>query len=403
MIETCGKLIPHYQHGFISQRGTGTQILRTTKFITDALESRPNSGSVAMISTDLSKAFDSINHERLTHKLLEADIPCNMVKLIEGYLADRHITGRFRTTIGTSMRVPHGVPQGSILGPLIFNLYVHDIPTQRGRDYMMSQYADDLCILNETTQSPSFAIRRAQWAATDLIRYYRYNGLQVNVSKTECMLFTRRRNHATTMDITEEYEDGTCTITPIPIQPSIKYLGVHLDKRMSMNVHTNYVLKRARQTRGMLAPIIGYYSNTDIATKLLVIQACLLPVLDYGVVQILPRYSKTNILKLERQYRMALKSAGQFPRRIATSMLWELLDEDPWHLRISDLHRDLLERLPTMGVQDLTELGRPYLRHGQHNPTLPSRRLGDIDHLSPRERRKKTSSRSTPARPHRIH
>ena len=187
------------------------------------------------------------------------------------------------------------------------------------------------------------------------------------------MLFTRRRNHATTMDITEEYEDGTCTSTPIPIQPSIKYLGVHLDKRMSMNVHTNYVLKRARQTRGMLAPIIGYYSNTDIATKLLVIQACLLPVLDYGVVWILPRDSKTNILKLERQYRMALKSAGQFPRRIATSKLWELLDEDPWHLRISDLHRDLLERLPTMGIQDLTELGRPYLRHGQHNPTLPSR------------------------------
>lgn len=76
-----------------------------------------------MILTDLSKALDSINHEGLTKKLQTADVPNNIIKLIENYLSGRKTYGRFRTANGDEKPVLDGVPQGSILGPIILNLY----------------------------------------------------------------------------------------------------------------------------------------------------------------------------------------------------------------------------------------------------------------------------------------
>ena len=389
VLEACNNIIPEFQHGFRAQRGTGYQLLRTGKFIADALERKY---SVAMISTDLSKAFASINHKRLVAKLRDADVPNNITKLLEDYLAGRRIRGKYRTVAGTEQLVPHGVPQGSILGPLVFNLYVHDIPKTHIAGQMLSQYADDLCILNAAVR-PGAAITRAEWAAREIVNYYEQNGLKCNIAKTECILFTTRRKHARVMRIRGE---------DIAIKSCIKYLGVHLDKRLSMNKHAEYTVRKAKQARGMLGPIIGYYSNCSINTKLAVIQACLLPVLDYGVVQLLPRFSKTNLLRLERQYRMALKAAGQFPRQIPTEMLWDMLDEDPWHLRVADLHADMLNKLSTLCVPDINTHDAPYLRYGQHNPALTTSRMGEIEYLPKLERSKPVSKRTGPRRDLRL-
>ena len=389
VLEACNSIIPEFQHGFRSQRGTGTQLLRTGKFITDAMA---NSHSVAMISTDLSKAFDSINHKRLTAKLADADVPNNINKLLENYLLGRRVRGKYRTTAGAEQLVTHGVPQGSILGPLVFNLYVHDIPKTNIAGQMLSQYADDLCILNADTR-PAAAITRAEWAAREIVDYYETNGLKCNISKTECILFTTRRKHARVMRIRGEQ---------IPIKSCIKYLGVQLDKRLQMHKHAEYVVCRAKQVRGMLGPIIGYYSNCNIDTKLAVIQACLLPILDYGVVQLLPRFSKTNLLRIERQYRMALKSAGQFPLNVPTEMLWDILDDDPWHLRVADLHTDMLNKLSAICVPEIDTQGAPYLRYGHHNPTLSTSRMGEIIYLPRTDRVKAVSKRAAPRREPRI-
>ena len=334
ILDACQHIIPDFQHGFIKQRGTGTQILRTGKYISDALAKKH---SVDKIPTNLSKAFDSINHKGLVKKLYDKHIPSNIIKLTENYLANRRARGKFRTITGDEVVVPHGVPQGSILGPLIFNLYVFDIPKTRIAGQMLSQYADDLCILN-AADTPDNATRRAEWAAEEITDYYERNGLQCNVDKTECIMFStknprserNRRGYRPTVRLKG---------TDLEYKKCVRYLGVQMDKRLSMNEHVKCTLRKAKQIRGMLAPVIGYYSKVNVETKYVIIQACLLPVLDYGIVQLLPRISRTNLLAIERQYRMALKAAGGFPRSIPTEMLWNITDDDPWHIRVKYICR----------------------------------------------------------------
>lgn len=379
-------MIPTHQHGFTHKRGTGTQILRTAKIITEALE---NNESAAMVSTDLSKAFDSINHRGLTKKMQTAGVACNYTKLVENYLSNRHTRGRFRTTRGTIKPVPHGVPQGSILGPLIFNLYVHDIPNNTAGT-KLSQYADDLCIIN-TSSKPDFATMRAGWAADDVIEYYQRWGLRCNIEKTECIMFTKKRRYKPTVKL----KCGQL----LPYKKCLRYLGVLMDKTLCMKDHVNQVVKKAKQVRGMLSPIIGWYAKTDLEVKLLIIKACLLPILDYGIVQLAPRISPSNYVKIERQYRMALKTAAGLPRDLPTHILMDILDEDPWQVRVQHLHRDMLDKVRGADVEGLTDPGTPYVKQNQHNVLLPNTRLGDIPYVNKKERAKPISKRLAPGNP----
>lgn len=391
------ELIPEHQHGFVRQRGTGTQILRTGKYISDALE---KGHSVAMISTDLSKAFDSINHKGLIKKMYEAGARNNIIKIIENYLSKRSTKGRFRTTTGTEKDVPHGVPQGSILGPVLFNLYVADIPKPRIAGQMLSQYADDLCILN-AAEKPDHATRRAEWAAEEVIDYYKRWGLQCNVDKTECIMFSHKRPRRG--NINSGYRNYIQLKNErIEYKNQVKYLGVVFDKRLSMNKHTKERVEKLKRVRGALNSIIGYRSKVNIETKLLIIQTCLLPVLDYGVIQLLPRYSKSNLTQLERQYRMALKAAGDFPRRTETKTLWEMLGQDPWHIRAHDLHYDMIEKLTSLTISGLEDPGPAYTKYGQFNPFLFSNRIGDIEYLNKSERGKPLHKRTALPRQHRL-
>lgn len=392
IMTSCKRLIPEFQHGFMSGRGTGTQILRTCKYISDALS---EGHSVAMISTDLSKAFDSINHRGLTKKLQEGDVPNNIIKLIENYLNNRKTRGKFRTTTGEEKTVPHGVPQGSILGPVIFNLYVSDLPKSRIAGQMLSQYADDLCILN-AAERPDNASTRVTWAAEEVIDYYDRWGLQCNVDKTECIMFTKKRAQSAS---SRGYKP-TVKIKGIMLEykKNVRYLGVILDKGLTMSEHVKNVIAKAKRIRGMLSSIIGWYSKVNIETKLAVIHACLMPILDYGIVQLLPRISKSNLLSIERQYRMALKSAGGFPKSLPSRILWEMLDEDPWHLRVHDLHHDMIVKLNSMCIEGLTTPGPSYTRYGQFNPMLSSNRVGDVQYVSKMDRDKRVSKRHVPRR-----
>ncbi|GBP49823.1 hypothetical protein EVAR_83772_1 [Eumeta japonica] len=108
-------------------------------------------------------------------------------------------------------------------------------------------------------------------------------------SSSRFSMFTHKRNYYRTIRIRDE---------EIEYKNNIKYLGVHLDKTMTMCKQTGYVVQKARRVRDAPAPVIEWHFKIDLTVKLVVVQACLFPILDYGVVQLL-RYSKSNLLKIE--------------------------------------------------------------------------------------------------------
>ncbi|CAH2060356.1 unnamed protein product, partial [Iphiclides podalirius] len=147
---------------------------------------------------------------------------------------------------------------------------------------------------------------------------------------------------------------------------------------MKMNQHTEKVIKKLKQVRGALGPIIGYNAKTELDTKLAIIQGCILPLMDYGVVQLLSRYSATNLSKIERQYRMALKTAAQLPRRTPTEAIWEMADIEAWHLRAEDLNTKMLETIAKLQTEDLEFPGDAYQAKDEFNPLTINHRIGEI-------------------------
>ncbi|KAJ2942223.1 hypothetical protein O0L34_g15770 [Tuta absoluta] len=232
----------------------------------------------------------------------------------------------------------------------------------------LSQYADDLCILNRAT-NPEHATMRAEWAAEAIVEYYTRWGLKCNIEKTECIMFTKKKKYRPTVKLKQQ---------TLHYQKQIRYLGVIFDKHMKMNQHTEKVVTKLKQVRGALGPIIGYNAKTELDTKLAIIQACILPLMDYGVVQLLSRYSATNLSKIERQYRIALKSAAQLPRRTPTEAIWEMADIEAWHLRAEDLNTKMLEKITKLKIEDLEYPGDAYQAHGEFNPLRVNHRIGEI-------------------------
>lgn len=146
LLRSASHVIPDEQFGFRRAHSTSHQLVRVAEHISHNLNLRRSTG---MVLLDIEKAFDTVWHEGLLHKLLTLSIPIELVKLVQSYLTNR----TFKVFLGDSYsqprNIPAGVPQGSILGPFLFTLYVHDIPKQPRTS--LACFADDTASFTSST------------------------------------------------------------------------------------------------------------------------------------------------------------------------------------------------------------------------------------------------------------
>ena len=265
-------LLSPFQHAYRKYHSTVTCLFELLNLIYEKLD---NKKMVAIVSLDLSKAFDSINHKLLVQKLENLNLNVASIKFIKSYLENRKQITKFSNYISNEEKIKSGVPQGSILGPLLFLCFVNDLPEIFDKNCEFLSYADDtqLIVTAENIQSLKNKIEDVIDLAQ---RWYTKNGLKNNSDKSKVLVISNKKKKIPKFNIKIKINGNLKFIKP---KNSIKILGIHVDQ------HLNWT-KQIRITKRNAINVIRQVNrvNKFIPQKyrLMLYQTLISPKFDYA-------------------------------------------------------------------------------------------------------------------------
>ncbi|KAF0043589.1 hypothetical protein F2P81_004926 [Scophthalmus maximus] len=179
------------QFGFRKHHSTETAVC----FFLENIKSKLDAGGViSAVFIDLRKAFDTLNHQILLTKLSHFNFSEGThTNWIESYISARSQCVRIRNMKSTSRNNNLGVPQGSVLGPLLFSLFINDLPSCCPLNVTCQMYADD-AVLNVHAKDRKHAAQELTDAMTNVYNWLEKSQLYLNISKTVCMYLSKRAN-----------------------------------------------------------------------------------------------------------------------------------------------------------------------------------------------------------------
>lgn len=241
------------QFGFRHGSSTNLALLSLTDFIKHSIDTGNFSGSVFL---DLTKAFDTLNHSILFNKLDSYGITGPALNFLKSYLFNRKnvvFTGGSYSNIKITNQ---GVPQGSILGPLLFIIYINDLP-----DVICSAhcvlYADDTTVSCKAKTVPSL-ISKLNSVLSDVVLWCNNNDLTINPSKTQFMVFRSAHKHLLT--------SAAITMGPNTIHAcdTVSFLGVRLDITLNFGLHLLDIKKKTAFGIRALIKARPYFSTNAL-------------------------------------------------------------------------------------------------------------------------------------------
>ena len=289
------------QAGFRPGPSTLDQILYLSQSISDRFN-KPGPGSRTIMSTiDFSKAFDSVWHPALFHKLISAGLPPCFARWTQPFLSDRRACVVYQNHKSRSFRVRRGVPQGSVLGPVLLSLFINDLPASLPSSVSCSLYADDLAFWSSYPSAPT-AVEVTQRALFRLERWSEYRCLPLNPNKCEASFFSVDPHQA-------NLQPNLLLLGfRLRFNPILTFLGVTFDRNLSFSKHASS-LKAKFFPRLKALRCISAFSWVPSKESLSVLyKSFLQSLLTYASPGWFPFLSATNLTKLERLHRAASRA-----------------------------------------------------------------------------------------------
>ena len=256
------------QYGFRQKLSTDFALIELSDKIAEAIDKKK---FMIGIFVDLSKAFDTLNHNILLQKLSSYGIRGLANRWFQSYLQDREQYVNFKNVLSSKSKIITGVPQGSILGPLLFLLYINDI-CKSSELLRFILYADDTNIFycdNNIEHLCEIVNRELQ----GVMQWFKANRLSVNLKKTNFVIFGTSAK-VRTSKACEIYLDNI----KIMRSKTAKFLGVVIDENLSWKNHINYIKAKIAKNVGIIRRLKYLLPESTLNT---LYNTLVLPYLNY--------------------------------------------------------------------------------------------------------------------------
>ena len=230
------KLLAPNQHAYRKLLSTITCLAEATNYLYRQID---NKRHTALISLDLSKAFDSINHSLLLNKLHSLGLDKHSINWVKSYLSNRIQMTRFANYTSTTHLVEAGVPQGSILGPLLFLTFTNDLPKVFEEECQMYAYADDTQLIVDASTHEEL-LAKIKHVITLAQEWFSSNSMKNNIGKSDILILNTHKQPKATIDITDQGKSIT-----IESKEHIKVLGIYIDQNLSWKKQVNSVKRKS--------------------------------------------------------------------------------------------------------------------------------------------------------------
>lgn len=313
-------LLSMSQYGFRKAKSTMDSL---SVFTTDINLAFSENQSIVAAFLDVSAAYDNVLISVLKSKLVKLKVPCILTNFIINLLSIRYIF--LITNQGTkiSRTVFKGLPQGSVLSPLLYNIYAHDLESSLNGSVNVLQYADDL-LLYSVNKSIACACNSLTGSLNLLKQWLDNNGLGLSIDKSSVVVFSRKREFPQPV----VYYDNLA----LPIRDDAKFLGVILDKKMTGKSHFRYIADRCEKQLNIMRCLSGVWWGAHPYNMKLLYNAIIRSILDYGTF-LLEGGSKKGFSKLDNIQSRALRIIAGAMRSSPLNALQVECGEPPLHIR----------------------------------------------------------------------
>ena len=262
-------LLSNKQFGFRSKRSTATAL---TGFADEVLLNMERGNICGAVFLDLTKAFDTVDHGILMSKLSSVGVSPRSLEWFASYLRNRKQQTSCENNLSEALPVTFGVPQGSILGPLLFLVYINELPAVIEHSEV-SLYADDT-VLYCFSKEPHQLESKLNADLYNVAMWLKANKLTLNLTKTKSMLIGSNRKLVNISPMSLFIFD--CKLDSVS---TFRYLGIKLASDFTWSDHVEHVISKVNQRLGLLRRIKHLLPFT---ARLLFYNSLVLPIFDYA-------------------------------------------------------------------------------------------------------------------------